>query len=164
MGAPDKTQPAQRFAGIFSAGMVFCVLVWMWGLGLYLVWPWQQGGEWLPDFPIVAVCADETVCAVPYGQLAEARAAGKIKSLLPPGESGETAYEAITLHWKRLPGGMESKASAWNFQTTVRYRVDDELPVLVSYQEISGKIFLIALGGALLSLLFLYRNKLKPRR
>ena len=46
-------QPGERFTTIFSAFMVFCVLVWLWGLGLFMLWPWQKGGEWLPDFPMV---------------------------------------------------------------------------------------------------------------
>lgn len=160
MAAPGN-HPADRFTTVFSAFMVFCVLVWLWGLGLYLVWPWQQGGEWLPDFPIVAVCADDQVCALPHGELAAAQAAGKVKTLVPPSETGETAYELITLQWKLLKGGVETKVSAWNFQTTVRYRIENERPVLVSYQEISGKVFLYAIIGALISTLLLYLRKLR---
>ena len=154
-------QMSPRFSAIFSAFMVFCVLVWLWGIGLFMLWPWHKGGDWLPDYPIVAVCADGKVCAVPHGELAAAQAAGKIKTLVPPEESGETAYEQITLQWKRLPGGIEAKASAWNFQTKVRYRIEDEKPVLVEYQEIGGKVFLYAIAGALVSLALLYLRKLK---
>ncbi|MPN16211.1 hypothetical protein SDC9_163549 [bioreactor metagenome] len=82
-----------------------------------------------------------------------------MSSLLPAEESGETAYEMITVQWKTLPGGMQVKASAWNFQTTVRYRIENEQPVLVEYQEIGGKVFLYALLGALVSLALLYLNK-----
>lgn len=156
MNAPQHTE---RFSAIFSALMVFCVLVWLWGLGLFMFWPWQKGGEWLPDYPLAVRCADGQTCAVPVGQLAAARADGRVSSLLPAEESGETAYEMITVQWKTLPGGMQSKASAWNFQTTVRYRIENEQPVLVEYQEIGGKVFLYALLGALVSLALLYLNK-----
>ena len=154
-------QPGERFTTIFSAFMVFCVLVWLWGLGLFMLWPWQKGGEWLPDFPMVAVCANNQVCTLPYSQLATAQAEGKVKGLIPEQASGEAAYEMITLTWKRLSGGMEVKASAWNFQTTVRYRIDDQRPVLVEYQEISAKVFLFAILGALVSTVLLYLRKLR---
>jgi hypothetical protein len=161
MAENSVTQPGERFTAIFSALMVFCVLVWLWGLGLFMLWPWQKGGEWLPEFPIVAVCADDSVCAVPYGELAAAQAAGKVKTLTPPTEQGETAYEMIALQWTRLSGGVEAKASAWNFQTKVRYRIEDEKPILIEYQEIGGKVFLYAILGALVTLGILYLRKLK---
>ena len=153
-------QLSNRFAAIFSAFMVFCVLVWLWGLGLFMLWPWNKGGEWLPDFPIVAVCADDSICTVPQGKLQEARAAGRIKSLLPTEPVGETFHEKIAVQWKQLPGKLEVKASAWNFQTTVRYRLDNDTPILIEYQEIGGKVFLYAMGGAFVTLLLLYARKL----
>lgn len=154
-----SSQPADRFAGIFKAFMIFCVLVWMWGLGLFMLWPWQQGGEWLPDFPIVAICQDESLCAVPYGELAAAQNDGRVTSLVPPESNGETAYELINIQWKKIQGGIEAKVSAWNFQTTVRYRIENGMPVLLSYQEISAKVFLFAIGGALVSLLIILLRK-----
>lgn len=155
----STTQPIERFSPVFSALMVFCVLVWLWGLGLFMLWPWQKGGEWLPDYPIAVRCAGDQTCAIPIGQLAAARATGKVSSLQPAEESGETAYEMITVQWKVLPGGMQVKASSWNFQTTVRYRLENEQPVLIEYQEIGGKLFLYALLGAAVSLILLYLNK-----
>jgi len=155
------SHPSDRFVGIFSAFMVFCVLVWLWGLGLYMLWPWQKGGTWLPEFPMIAVCADQPVCTLPYRDLATAQASGQVISLQPPTPSGETGYEMITLQWKTLNGGIETKASAWNFQTTVRYRIEQNQPVLVEYQEISGKVFLYAILGALVSLGLLYARKLR---
>ena len=157
MAAPNH--PGERFTRIFSTFMVFCVMVWLWGLGLFMLWPWQKGGQWLPDFPLVATCADGNACAVPQGQLVEAFASNKILSLNPPEKSGETAYEMIAVRWKPHANGIELKASAWNFQTTVRYRVEDKTPVLLEYQEISGKVFLIALIGALVSTALLYLRK-----
>jgi hypothetical protein len=151
--------PGKRFAGIFKTLMLFCALVWLWGMLLLQFWPWHKGGEWVADFPIAALCANDAVCALPYGELAAARAAGKFKTLALPGDSGETAYQLIALQWKKQGSLIEAKASAWNFQTTVRYRIEDEQPVLVEYQEISGKLFLFALGGALLTLLGLHVSK-----
>lgn len=152
--------PAQRFARIFKGMMLFCALIWLWGLALIKGWPWQAGGEWLPEFPLVAVCG-EVVCAVPYGQLAEAQAAGKVTSLVPPAANGETAYEAISLSWKQQDGQIETRASAWNFQTTVRYHLENGRPVLTAYQEIGGKVFLLAMAGAAFTMIGLYLRKLR---
>lgn len=153
-----------RFGQIFKALMLFCGLIWVWGMALMALWPWHKGGEWLAEFPIVAVCAPETVCAVPVGELSQARATGKLISLQPPGEGGELAYEALHLQWKPGKNLIESKVSAWNFQTTVRYRIENETPVLLEYQEISAKVFLAAMAGALLSLIGIYYRKLRPAR
>jgi hypothetical protein len=43
--------PVNRFARVFKWLMIYCVLVWMWGLALMAAWPWEKGGEWLPAFP-----------------------------------------------------------------------------------------------------------------
>lgn len=152
MAAAQGNQPGDRFTGVFSTFMAFCLLVWLWSFSLFLFWPWQQGGQWLPDFPILAVCADDQVCSVPHAELAEAKAAGKVKSLELPEDAGETTYEMLHLQWKKIKGGVEAKLSTWNFQTVVRYRIEDEQPVLVEYQEINGKLFLYAIGGALVTL------------
>ena len=156
-GTPND--PNQRLASIFKALMIFCALIWIWGLLLLKYWPWQTGGEWLPEFPIVVTCADGSACALPYGDISTARASGKVIAVTPPVTAGETAYEMIALQWKPQGGLIETKASAWNFQTTVRYRIDNEIPILIEYQEISGKVFLIAIAGALLTLIGLYLSQ-----
>ena len=161
MSETTARQPGERFQRIFRALMVFCVLVWLWGLGLYMIWPWDKGGEWLPEFPIVVTCADNSACALPFRELAEAKSSGRISALHPPIESGETAYGQLHMEWQPWNKGMETKVSAWNFQITVRYALIDEQPVLVEYREISGKLFLVAILGALLTLFGLYRNQLK---
>jgi len=46
----------------------------------------------------------------------------------------------------------------------VRYRIENETPVLLEYQEISAKVFLAAIAGALLSLIGIYYRKLRPAR
>ena len=42
----------------------------------------------------------------------------------------------------------------------MRYRLDNDTPVLIEYQEIGGKVFLYAMGGAFVTLLLLYARKL----
>ena len=73
----------------------------------------------------------------------------------------ETFHEKIAVQWKQSPGKLEVKASAWNFQTTVRYRLDNDTPVLIEYQELNAKIFFYAILAALgsLAVLHLYRRQ-----
>ncbi len=149
------------FVSIFKAMMIYCVLVWIWALALIYAWPWQKGGEWLPEFPIVAVCKPETSCAIPYGKIGEARQDGQLMSLTPLTDSGEIALDYGTLSWQRGNGVIEARYAAWNFQTTVRYRLQEDLPVLLEYQNIAGRTFLYALGGALFSLIGIYLRKLR---
>lgn len=164
MSEQNQRHPGERFTGIFSAFMVYCILVWLWSLGLFMVWPWQKGGEWLPDYPLAAVCANDEICAIPYGELTAAKASGKVKTLELPEDAGETAIEMISVRWKRYGSGYESKASSWNFQTIVRYRLVDGAPVLDEYQEVNGKVFLYAMVGAAINLAFLFLRKWRRRK
>ena len=151
------------FAGIFKAMMIYCVLVWVWALALIYAWPWQKGGEWLPEFPIVAVCAPETSCAISYGKIGEARRSGQMTTLTPLTETGELALDTGTLRWRSGSGSgvIESRLADWNFQISVRYRLQDDMPVLLEYQNITGRTILYALGGALFTLIGLYLRKLR---
>jgi hypothetical protein len=100
---------------------------------------------------------------MPYGELAKARADGRLQAAKPPVDSGETAYEQINVSWKpgKEPGLIETTAAAWNFQISVRYRIENDEPILVSYREISIKMFLYALGAALFSAVGLYLRQLR---
>ena len=149
------------FASIFKAMMVYCVLVWIWALAMIYAWPWDKGGEWLPEFPIVAVCAPQTSCAIPYGKIGEARQNGQLTTLTPLTAIGEIVLDHGTLTWRGGNGVIEARFASWNFQTTVRYRLQDDLPVLLEYQNIAGRTFLYALGGALFSLIGIYLRKLR---
>lgn len=153
--------PANRFARIFKWLMLFCALIWVWGLALMMAWPWTKGGEWLPEYPLVATCVPDTLCVVPYGELAKARAEGRLQTVAPPLDKGETGYQQINLNWANSNGLIETTASAWNFQITVRYRIENEQPVMIQYREISIKLFFYALAGALFSLLGLYLRQLR---
>jgi hypothetical protein len=150
---------------IFIAMMSFCGLVWMWTVVFILAWPWEKGGDWKPEFRLPAVCAQGEVCSVSYGQLADAKAQGKFTSLLPPDDGGEVQAEDAWVRWKKAPAGqpwqIESKASSWYFQTTVRYRLDNDTPVLVEYQEVGAKSFYYGMGLAGFSLLLFYLRRLR---
>lgn len=152
-------------AQIFIAMMAFCGLVWVWTVVFILAWPWEKSGAWKAEFRLPAVCAQGEVCGVAYGQLAETKAQGKLTSLVPPEAVGELQEENNWLRWKSATGGqawqIESTASSWHFQTTVRYRLENDTPVLVEYQEVGAKAFYYGMGLAALSLAAFYLRRLR---
>lgn len=149
---------------IFIAMMMFCGLVWVWTVAFILGWPWEKTTAWKPEFRLAAVCANNEACGIPYGQLADAKAKGTLTSLVPTEAAGEVEEPDNWLKWKKVSGEswqIESSASSWHFQTTVRYRLDGETPILVEYKEVSGKAFYYGMGAALLSLIGIYLRKLR---
>lgn len=149
---------------LFIAMMMFCGLVWVWTVACILGWPWQQSNAWKPDFRLAVVCSNNEACGVPYGKLAEAKASGKVSALAPAEENGEVQDVDAWLRWKKVGGKawqIESKASSWSFQTTVRYRLEGETPVLVEYQEVDGKALYYGMGLAAVTLLGIYLRRLR---
>ncbi|HJW27598.1 MAG TPA: hypothetical protein VJ576_22100 [Rhodocyclaceae bacterium] len=149
---------------IFMAMMMFCFLVWVWTVAFILGWPWEKGTAWKPNFRLAAVCAQNEACGIPYGQLAEAKAKGTLVSLVPADTAGEVAEQDNWLKWKKVSGEpwqIETTASSWHFQTTVRYRVEGDTPVLVEYKEVGGKAFYYGLAAAFVSLVGIYLRKLR---
>jgi hypothetical protein len=151
-------------AEIFIALMMFCGLVWVWSVAFILGAPWQKTADWKPEFRLPAVCAKGEVCGVPYGELADAKAKGTFTSLMPAEPAGEVEEPQNWLKWKKASGEpwqIEATASSWHFQTTVRYRLEGETPVLVEYKEVEGKSFYYGVGAALFTLLGIYLRKLR---
>lgn len=152
------------FGQIFMAMMIFCSLVWVWTVALILTWPWEKSADWKPEFRLAALCANGEACGIPYGQLAEAKAKGIYTTLAPASDNGEVMEPKNWLRWKTAAGQpwqIESAASSWHFQTTVRYRLEGETPVLVEYQEIGAKSLYYGMALAAVSLLGLYLRKLR---
>lgn len=149
------------FAKTFIAMMIFTGLVWVWTVAFIISWPWEKSAVWKPEFRVVAVCANKETCGVAYGDLAEAKAKGTYTSLTPPEPAGEVEEEKNWLKWKTEKGIIEAKASSWHFQTTIRYRVEDETPVLVEYQDVGAKALYYGLAAALFSLIGIYLRKLR---
>lgn len=152
------------FARIFIAMMVFCLLVWVWTVALIMAWPWDKVPEWKPDTSLPAVCANGEMCSVSYGELTEALAQQKISSLVPKEPVGEVSESDAYLRWKTesgKPWQYEASRSSWHFETTVRYKLNGNVPELVAYRHYDGKVFLYALPAALFSLLGLYLRKLR---
>lgn len=56
---------------------------------------------------------------------------------------------------------IEVKASSWHFQTTIRYTVENEMPILIEYQDVAAKAFYYGVAAALFSLLVLYLRRLR---
>jgi hypothetical protein len=110
---------------------------------------------------VVAVCANQEPCGFAYSDLAEARAKGLFTSLTPAEPAGDIQEEQNWLKWKIDNGVFEVKASSWHFQTTIRYRVEGDTPVLIEYQDVAAKAFYYGIGAALFALIGIYLRKLR---
>lgn len=149
-------------AKIFIAMMIFSALVGAWSVAFMISWPWEKTDVWKPDFRLVATCANDQNCGLAYKDIAE----GKAKSLYSSFEMKEPAgdLEETTgwLKWKKEKGVYEVKASSWHFQTTVRYTIENDMPVLLEYQDVDvPRAFYYGIAAGLFSLLGIYLRKLR---
>jgi hypothetical protein len=149
------------FAKIFIALMIFTGLVWVWTVAFIISWPWEKSDVWKPEFRVVAVCADNKPCGFAYGELAAAKAKGLYTSLNPAEPAGDIEEALNWLKWKTENGVIEVKASSWHFQTTIRYTVENEMPILIEYQDVAAKAFYYGVAAALFSLLGIYLRRLR---
>ena len=134
-------------AEIFIALMIFTGLVWVSTVAFIISWPWEKSTVWKPGFA--------------YSDLADARARGLFTSLTPAEPAGDIQEEKNWLKWKIDNGVFEVKASSWHFQTTIRYRVEGDTPVLIEYQDVAAKAFYYGIGAALFALIGIYLRKLR---
>jgi len=149
-------------AQIFIALMIFSALVGAWAVAFMISWPWEKNADWKPDFRLVATCANKEACGLAYGELAEARAKEVFTSLETVDPAGEVEETANWLKWKRENGIYEVKASSWHFQTTVRYRLENDKPIMLEYQEVDvTRAFYYGIAAGLFSMLGLYLRRLR---
>ena len=149
-------------AKIFIALMIFSALVGVWSVAFMISWPWDKTDEWKPEFRLVATCANKEVCGFAYKDLADAKAKGLYTSLTPDAPAGDLQEEHDWLKWKIENGITEVKASSWHFQTTIRYKVENEVPVLVEYQDVDvPRAFYYGIAAGLFSLLGIYLRKFR---
>lgn len=149
-------------AKIFIALMIFSALVGVWSVAFMISWPWDKSDIWKPEFRVVAVCSNKEACGFAYKDLADAKAKGLYTSLTPGEPAGDVQEEQNWLKWKIENGIIEVKASSWHFQTTIRYKVENDVPVLIEYQNVDvPKAFYYGIAAGLFSLLGLYLRKLR---
>ena len=149
-------------AQIFIALMIFSALVGVWSVAFMISWPWDKSAEWKPEFRLVATCANKEVCGFAYKDLADAKAKSLYTSLTPPEPAGDLEEAQDWLKWKTENGIIEVKASSWHFQTTIRYKIENDAPVLVEYQDVDvAKAFYYGIAAGLFSLLGLYLRKMR---
>lgn len=149
-------------AQIFIALMIFSALVGVWTVAFIMSWTWEKNPVWKPEFRLVATCADKTPCGFAYSELADAKAKGLYASLEMAEPAGDVEEKANWLKWKNEKGIYEVKASSWHFQTTVRYKIENDAPVIVEYQDVNvPRAFYYGVAAALFSLIGLYLRKLR---
>ena len=149
-------------AQVFIAMMIFSALVGAWSVAFMISWPWDKTSEWKPEFRLVATCGDQETCGFAYSELAEAKAKGAYGSLNLSGTGGDVEEKDGWLNWKVNDGVYEVKSSSWHFQTTIRYRVENETPVLIAHQDIDvPKAFYYGIAAAIFSMIGLYLRRLR---
>lgn len=147
---------------IFIALMIFSALVGAWSVAFMIAWPKDKTDVWKPEFRLIAACANNEPCGFAYRDLADAKAKGLYTSLTPTEPSGDIEEEYNWLKWKIENGVFEVKASSWHFQTTIRYTVENDMPILLDYQDVDvPKAFYYGIAAALFSTLGLYLRRLR---
>lgn len=147
---------ANTFRSIFSWMMGFVGIFWVWTVTLMIAWPWQKTSQWEPDMRVFAICANKDPCSVRYSELTAEKAAGKIVSLVPTEPVGEFLEPDAWLRWSKAtekPWQWEVKRSSWNFEYTVRYRLEGETPALVEARGIDSNVMVYAFPLAIFTLM-----------
>lgn len=152
------------FSTVFTALMIFSLLVGVSTVAFIYSWPWEKSDlAWKPTFRLAATCGEKKeACGIAFSELDDARAKGQLVSLAPPEANGEIEEPENWLKWSLVDGVYEVKTSSWHFQTSVRYRIDKETPVLVAYQDVDvAKAFTYGIGAAIFMMVGLYLRKLR---
>lgn len=149
-------------AKIFIALMIFSALVGAWSVAFMISWPWDKTDVWKPEFRLVVTCANNENCGVAYKDIAEGKAKGLYASLAPATPAGDLEEATGWLQWKIENGVTEVKSSSWHFQTKIRYTVENDVPVLLEYQDVDvPRAFYYGIAAGLFSLLGIYLRKLR---
>lgn len=155
---------APAFRSVFAWLMIFVGVFWAWTVALMIAWPWDKDGKWAPDMRIVAVCANKEPCGIAYGDFANAKAQGKFTSLIPAEPVGEVQEPDAWIRWTAAAGKdwqYEVKRSSWHFEATTRYRIENDVPVLVQARLVDADIMLYSLPLAMFSLSGLFFRRLR---
>lgn len=155
---------ANTFRSIFGWMMGFVGMTWVWAVALIMAWPWDKTTQWEPDFRLVATCQDNVACSIPYEKLAAAKAQGVYSALLPPEPVGEVQERDAWLRWKTAadkPWQLEVARSSWDFETTVHYRFDGDVPVLIEVKRYDTHVLLYAIPLALFMVGGMYLRSLR---
>jgi hypothetical protein len=152
------------FTQVFTALMIFSFLVGVCSVAFITAWPWEKSNPaWKPEFRLVVACGEKKdACGVAWRDLAQERAAGRVTALAPAAPAGDLEEALNWLRWTSDQGVYEVKASSWHFQTVVRYRIENDAPVLVAYQDVNvARAFTYAIGAAIFMMVGLYLRKLR---
>lgn len=152
------------FSQIFTNLMIFSLAVGASTGAFIYAWPWEKTAPaWKPTFRLVAACGEKKeACGLSYGELADAKTQGRLTALEPSEPAGEIEEEQNWLKWKKEGDTYEVKASSWHFQTVVRYRIENDAPVLLAYQDVDvPRAFTYGIGAALFLMIGLGLRKLR---
>lgn len=168
MEMPDSPTGFRR---IFFAMMLFTALVWAWTVGLMLLWPWQEAKEWQADYRLATVCpekSEQQACVLTYAAWEKARAAQQSPVLVSTNiaDFAEVADDELWYKWRKFTSKSwlyELSWSSWNFEESIRYRVDGDVPVLMAHRRVGVEILRYSLALAVLSFLAIAWSKRRSR-
>lgn len=152
------------FSQIFTTLMIFSLAVGASTVAFIYSWPWEKANPaWKPNFRLIATCGEKReACGISYGELAEAMTKGQINGLEPAEAAGEIEEPLNWLKWQKTNDLYEVKSSSWHFQSTVRYRLEKDQPVLVAVQDVDvAKAFVYGMGAAMVLVLGLNLRRLR---
>ena len=156
---------APAFRSVFAWLMIFVGVFWAWTVALMIAWPYDKDGKWKPEMKLVAVCANKEPCAIAYGELAAAKAEGKVVSLIPAEPAGDVQESDAWVRWTAQVGQAwqyEVKRSSWHFEEVIRYRVENETPVLIQARNVVvSNVILYSLPLAMFSLSGLFFRRFR---
>lgn len=155
---------ASVFRSVFAWMMVFVGVFWAWTVALMIAWPWNKDGKWTQDMRVVAVCANKEPCSLNYGDLAGAKAQGKIASFAPAEPVGEIQERDAWIKWTAETGKdwqYEVKRSSWHFEARTRYRIENDAPVLVQSRLVDADIMFYSLPLAVFSVAGLFFRRFR---
>jgi hypothetical protein len=162
---------------VYAWSLGCIALFGIWYYALMGFWPWEPATQWQDRYVLAALCAAETSatgpdeCTVKYGDLAAARASGKVLSLTDMPPIGDHADTVSWHHWQKAnevdgkPWQYEVSWSSWDFKESIRYRLEGEnsdVPVLLEHRHVGPHLMPHALMLAAASvLLIVMRRRLK---
>lgn len=155
---------APAFRSVFAWLMIFVGVFWAWTVALMISWPWNKDGKWENNMHIVAVCSNKEPCSIAWSDFAKAKSEGKFVSLKPAEPVGEIQEPDAWIRWKTEAGKdwhYEVKRSSWHFEDSIRYRVENEAPVLVQSRQVNADVLLYSLPLAIFSLSGLFFRRLR---
>ena len=156
---------------IYAWLLATAAFIGIWFYGLMAAWPWEPSQEWKAQYIVAAQCKTAQgpeSCTLPYGAIQVSRQEGVLLSLTDIPAFGEHADTQSWHQWRKVEGQpweIELTWSSWDFKESVRYRIENDEPVLLEHRHVGPFLMAYAIPLALLTVgLLILRKLLSLRR